>query len=156
MCSSQGRAYYMRLIVLIFLPAIVFLWFIGWSLYWLGELREDRPKWFFWSIESTAHFEVFRLPGELHSFIHRHRFWGEPIYVISDKYSPSLHVSRTPILITNIYILVKMYSRYTRTVLVCYYLIIIVDVFLLIRNLMYMTLLLMILWLVVKGEMRLT
>lgn len=31
-----------RLLVAILLPAVVFLWIIGWSLYWIGHHRDNR------------------------------------------------------------------------------------------------------------------
>jgi hypothetical protein len=32
-----------RRFALVCLPAICFLWFIGWSLFWIGERNENKP-----------------------------------------------------------------------------------------------------------------
>ena len=31
-----------RIIIAVFLPAIIFLWVIGWGLYWIGHQKEQR------------------------------------------------------------------------------------------------------------------
>ena len=32
-----------RLIVALLMPAVIFLWVVGWSLYWIGHQRDDKP-----------------------------------------------------------------------------------------------------------------
>ena len=31
-----------RVVVAVLLPAIIFLWIVGWSLYWIGRQKESR------------------------------------------------------------------------------------------------------------------
>ena len=33
-----------RLVVALLLPALVLVWLVGWSMYWLGHQREDKNR----------------------------------------------------------------------------------------------------------------
>jgi len=33
-----------RLVVALLLPALVLVWLVGWSMYWLGHQREDKKR----------------------------------------------------------------------------------------------------------------
>ena len=33
-----------RLVVALMLPALIFVWLVGWSMYWLGHKREDKRR----------------------------------------------------------------------------------------------------------------
>jgi hypothetical protein len=38
--NAKGRR--SRVVVAVLLPAIIFLWIVGWSLYWIGRQKESR------------------------------------------------------------------------------------------------------------------
>jgi hypothetical protein len=38
----RGRSKRHKAIIVLLLPAIIFLWIIGWSLYWIGHQKEPR------------------------------------------------------------------------------------------------------------------
>lgn len=40
MTNSKGKRN--RVIVAVLLPAVIFLWIVGWSLYWIGHQKESR------------------------------------------------------------------------------------------------------------------
>ena len=67
-------------------------------------------------------------------------FEGNPLMAYLISIHPATISVGFLFMVANIFILVKMYSRYTKTVLFCYYFIIVAEVFLLIRNIIYMTL----------------
>ncbi|MGB9841170.1 MAG: hypothetical protein ACPLKZ_00420 [Candidatus Bathyarchaeales archaeon] len=33
-----------RAVILLLLPAVIFLWIVGWGLYWIGHQREERAQ----------------------------------------------------------------------------------------------------------------
>ena len=33
-----------RLVVVLLLPALVLVWLVGWSMYWLGHQKEDKTR----------------------------------------------------------------------------------------------------------------
>lgn len=33
-----------RFVIALLLPALVFVWLVGWSMYWLGHQRKDKEK----------------------------------------------------------------------------------------------------------------
>jgi len=38
----RGKRKRNRAIIVLLLPAIIFLWIVGWSLYWIGHQKEPR------------------------------------------------------------------------------------------------------------------
>jgi hypothetical protein len=40
--KPKGRSKRNKAIIVLLLPAIIFLWIIGWSLYWIGHQKEPR------------------------------------------------------------------------------------------------------------------
>jgi len=38
----KGRSRRHKAIIVLLLPAIIFLWIVGWSLYWIGHQKEPR------------------------------------------------------------------------------------------------------------------
>ena len=67
-------------------------------------------------------------------------FEGNPFMAYLISVHPALMLVGLLIIAVNIYILVRMYSRHTQTVLFCYYLIIGTNLFLVVRNILYMAL----------------
>ncbi len=122
--------------LLFFLPALVFLWFIGWSLYWIGKLENDLnsfPK-------------ALRAPTALRSLDYLMSYValftgmgyeGNPLMAYLIGINPLIMLVGFVILSANILLLVKMYPRHKRTVTFCYYLIIASSVVLIARNLVY-------------------
>ncbi|MEM2108062.1 MAG: hypothetical protein QXL10_02110 [Candidatus Bathyarchaeia archaeon] len=39
---SRGEHKRSKALILLLLPALIFLWIIGWSLYWIGHQKEHR------------------------------------------------------------------------------------------------------------------
>ena len=65
---------------------------------------------------------------------------GNPIMAYLMGFNPALMLTGFLLLSANVYFLAKMYSRYTRTVLLCYFAIIVFHAFLATRNMVYIIL----------------
>jgi hypothetical protein len=67
--TSRGRSKRNKAIIVLLLPAIIFLWIIGWSLYWIGHQKEPLKAQPFSSPTEEDHVSlipiVFEEPSEI-------------------------------------------------------------------------------------------
>jgi len=58
----RGKRKRNKVITVLFFPAIIFLWIVGWSLYWIGHQKESRKPPI--SPEKEDHISLKAIPVE--------------------------------------------------------------------------------------------
>jgi hypothetical protein len=59
--KTQNTRKRRRALTLVLLPVIVFIWFVGWSLYWIGSQRKTPEKE---SVPKEYNFTMLVIPNE--------------------------------------------------------------------------------------------